>query len=210
MKILPAAILLLPSVLLAATVNVGDFANHGLDDWQRRSFQGETDYELVDVDGEQVLKAESRAAASGLYRKQTIDLTRTPWLNWRWKVKNTLGDINERSKSGDDYPARVYVVFSGGVAFWRTRTVVYVWSSNQPVGSEWKNAYTDHARVIALQSGDGKAGQWIAEKRDVREDYRRLFGEDVEEADAVAIMTDTDNTGGSATAWYADIRFTDK
>ncbi|HZV81636.1 MAG TPA: DUF3047 domain-containing protein [Geobacteraceae bacterium] len=36
-------------------------------------------------------------------------------------------------------------------------------------------------------------------------DYRRLFGEEPGTLGAVAIMTDSDNTGGRASAWYGDI-----
>lgn len=159
------------------------------------------------MNGEKVLKAESQAAASGLYREQSVDLTQTPWLHWRWKIANTLDGIDETTRAGDDYPARVYVVFSGGLAFWRTRTVVYVWASAQPQGSRWHNAFTGNARVIAVESGDAKVGEWVMESRNVRDDYKQLFGEDVTEADAVAIMTDTDNSGQSVTAWYGDITF---
>lgn len=198
----------LPSaVVMAAVVAISDFADNGLENWQEKSFQGNTDYELVMAGEQQVLRADSDASASGLYRERTVDLTETPWLKWRWKVADVLEGIDETTKAGDDYPARVYVIFSGGLAFWRTRTVVYVWSSNQPVGSSWPNAFTDNARVIAVQSGTEKAGQWVNESRNVREDYKRLFGEDVTEADAVAIMTDTDNSGQKATAWYGNIVF---
>ena len=133
------------------------------------------------------------------------DSTRTPFLRWSWTVDHVLENVDERSKGGDDYPARVYVVVSGGAAFWRTRSVVYVWSSSQPVGSTWHNAYTSNARVIAIRSG--QPGAWQQERRDVRADFRRLFGDDIEALDAVAIMTDTDNSGQSARAWYGDISF---
>lgn len=210
MKATVVLALLLPCMAAAAELAVGDFDGSGLDQWQSKSFKDETRYELVMDDGRQVVRAESNNSASGLYHERTIDLTETPWLRWRWKIANVLDGVDETTKSGDDYPARVYVIFSGGLAFWRTRTVVYVWSSNQAVSSEWHNAFTDNARMIALQSGADKAGQWITESRNVRADYRRLFGEDVKEADGVAIMTDTDNSGQKATAWYGNIRFSDR
>lgn len=206
--LLPTA-MLLPSAAFAASVVIGDFSARGLDDWEMRSFSGETNYEVTQVDGRQVIRADSDASASGLYRRKTVDLAATPWLHWEWRVEDVLDDIDETTRSGDDYPARVYVVFSGGLAFWRTRTVVYVWASELPRGSQWHSAFTGNARMIAVQSGAGRAGEWISEARNVREDYRRLFNEDVEQADAVAIMTDTDNSGQSATAWYGDIRFSD-
>ena len=158
--------------------------------------------------GRRALFADSRGAASGLYREIRVDLNRTPWLQWSWRVDRVLSGVDERTKAGDDYPARVYVVVSGGAAFWKTRSLVYVWSSHQPVGATWNNAFTSNARVMALRSGTGDAGRWVSEKRDIRADFRQLFGEDIEQIDAVALMTDTDNSGQSATAWYGDIYFT--
>ena len=155
-----------------------------------------------------MLRAASEGAASGLYRERQVDLTETPILEWSWRVENTLGALDERRKDGDDYPPRVYVVFSGGLFFWRTRAINYVWSNHQPVGSTWENAYTGNARMVAVESGPERTGRWLEERRNVRADYRRLFGESVERADAVALMTDTDNSGGRAIAFYGDIRFT--
>jgi hypothetical protein len=118
-----------------------------------------------------------------------------------------LAGADERTRAGDDYPARVYVVFTGGLAFWRTRAINYVWSNNQPIDSSWRNAFTGNARMIAVESGSERVGEWIEEHRDVRADYRSLFGAEPGNVDAVAIMTDTDNTGAVATAWYGDIWF---
>ena len=189
----------------AATVPVGRFSAGDLDGWQSKTFRGETLYRIVEHGGRKVLQADSHAGASGLYREMRVDLTRTPFLRWSWSVDHVLESVDERSKGGDDYPARVYVVVSGGAAFWRTRSLVYVWSSSEPVGSTWHNAYTSNARVIAVRSG--QPGAWQQERRDVRADFRRLFGDDIEALDAVAIMTDTDNSGQSARAWYGDISF---
>ena len=75
------------------------------------------------------------------------------------------------------------------------------------MGARWPNAFTDHAAMFAVESGDAKAGQWTSERRNVLDDYRKAFGDDAPAPGAVAIMTDTDNAGGSATAWYADIYF---
>ncbi|HQC71112.1 MAG TPA: DUF3047 domain-containing protein [Candidatus Competibacteraceae bacterium] len=187
---------------------VGHFSAADRQDWQEKVFKGETRYSFDSRGGQPALFADSRGTASGLYREIRIDLNRTPWLNWSWRVDRVLGDIDERQKAGDDYPARVYVVVSGGAAFWKTRSLVYVWSSNQPVGATWNSAYTDNVRMMALRSGTTEAGRWVEEKRDVRADFRRLFGEDIDALDAVALMTDSDSSGQTASAWYGDIRFT--
>ena len=176
--------------------------------WEEKVFSGKTAYEPVDIDGRSVVRATSRGTASGLFRKQRIDLEKTPILEWTWRVERTLGDIDERTREGDDYSARVYVIRSDPVFFWRTRAVNYVWASKRKVGETWPNAYTDGARHIAVQSGDEHVGRWVDERRNVRADFRALFGKDVRYIDAIAIMSDTDNTGGAAVAYYGDITFT--
>ncbi|HKJ21496.1 MAG TPA: DUF3047 domain-containing protein [Gammaproteobacteria bacterium] len=202
-----AALAVSLTVAADARVPVGNFSGGSLSGWSDKVFMGHTDYSLVTFDGRTALKAVSQASASGLYKEVHVDLRKTPYLHWSWRIDHTLGDLRERTTGGDDYPARVYVVFSGGVFFWRTQAINYVWSSNQPPGSTWKNAFTDNARMVAVQSGPGSAGRWISERRDVRRDYHRLFDGDAHIVDAVAIMTDTDNSGKSATAYYGDIWF---
>jgi hypothetical protein len=187
---------------------LGDFAQ-GTEAWNQRIFKGETRYRVVEAEGRQVLEAVSEGSASALYRRQRIDLRQTPYLHWRWRIEATLGaDIDERSKSGDDYPARIYLVRRGGLAFWRTRALNYVWSSAQPAGTLWSNAYAgDNVRMWAVDSGESTAGEWVSHSRDVRADWQAAFGEDIDSLDGIALMTDTDDTGRKARAWYADIVF---
>ena len=175
--------------------------------WEEEVFNGKTVYEPVDIDGRTVLRATSRGTASGLFRKQRIDLEKTPILEWTWRVEGTLGDVDERTREGDDYSARVYVIRSDPVFFWRTRAVNYVWASTRTVGETWPNAYTGNARHIAVKSGDERAGEWVTERRNVTADFRALFGKEVRHVDALAIMSDTDNSGGAALAYYGDITF---
>jgi hypothetical protein len=191
-----------------AEVQVGEFSRSDVRHWEEKSFRGNTRYQLAQRDGRTVLVAQSSATASGFFRKMEIDLERTPYLNWSWKIENTLHDADERTKQGDDYPARVYVVFSFGPVFWKTRALNYVWSSHQPVGADWPNAFTGSAHMVAVETGAEQTGQWRSYKRNVREDFRKYFGDEIEHASAVAIMTDTDNTEQSATAYYGDIWFT--
>jgi hypothetical protein len=191
-------------------IDIARFSRSDLNGWQAKVFAGETVYSLK-TDGHQTaLYANSNAAASGLYREISIDLAKTPILNWTWKVDNILTGNDERNRVGDDYPARIYVVFSGELAFWRTRAINYVWSNRQPIDSSWFSAFTGNAGMIAVESGVDRIGHWVSENRNVLADYRRLFGEEPGRVDAVAIMTDTDNTGAAATAWYGDIWFAAK
>ena len=177
--------------------------------WEDRIFSTTTEYRGVLVDGERVVRARADDSASALYQRRNIDLNRTPYLQWRWRIDRTLGtDINERSHDGDDFPARVYVVRNGGLTFWRARVLNYVWSNSQPVGTRWTSPLAGiDTQMIAVDSGDDLAGQWQWHSRDIRADWFAAFGEELDRIDAVAIMTDTDNTGAALQAWYADILF---
>lgn len=172
----------------------------GLPGWKEKEFAGRTVY--TPLPEERLLLAESGGTASGLFFEQPVDVRATPWLNWSWRVENVLSGVNEREKAGDDYPARIYVVAKGGLVFWKTRALTYVWASNEPEGSMWPNAFTSNAHMIAVRGGTRDLGKMLTEKRNIREDWMRAFGEDIETVDAVAIMTDTDNSGQKARAWY--------
>lgn len=207
MPIIPlAAALLIPFHCVSAD-QVPILRAADLTGWESKEFAGETRYEQVTLDGNPVIRAQAHGAASGRFLEVEVDLTKTPYLNWRWRVENKLAGNDERSKGGDDYPARVYVVKSGGLVFWRTKAVNYVWSSQQAAGSHWPNAFTSNAQMLAVRGTESPAGQWQTEKRNVREDFKLLFGEDIDRIDAVAFMTDTDNTGQDASAYYAEIFF---
>jgi len=186
---------------------VAHFSAGSLHEWQEKSFVGNTRYQFVTDAGRQSLEASANGTASGLFREITIDLNKTPYLNWSWWGDGVLQGNDEKLKSGDDYPVRIYVVVSGGFFFWRTRAINYVWSNSQPLDSHWPNAYTRRAAMVAVRSGAEQSGQWMSEKRNVREDFRRLFGNDIDQIDAVAIMSDSDNSGGQVRARYGDIFF---
>jgi len=173
-----------------------------------------------------VLMAESEAAASALYRPLDLDPVAYPRLTWRWKVANVLVTADARRKDGDDYAARVYVAFRYDPAratAWERLTfgayrlvygryppaaaVNYVWDNRLAPGTALHNAYTDRARMIVLRSGAADVGRWVTESRDVAADYRRLFGGEPPRIAGVAVMTDTDDTGERAVAWYDALAF---
>ena len=197
-----------PGVVMAGEIQpLGVFSSGSLDGWESKSFEGTTSYVPVTLDGVVMLRAESNGTASGMALKKEIDLTKTPFLNWSWRVDHVLSPREETLKSGDDYPARIYVVVSGGFAFWKTRALNYVWASSMPANATWLNAFTSRAQMLALRSGSVDTGRVVFEKRNVREDLKQYLDLDAEKIDAVALMTDTDNGGGRAVAYYGDIYF---
>lgn len=190
---------------------IGAFSEGKIEDWQHNEFEGKSYYKIIQLDGNKVLQAKSNASASGLFKEHRIDLHKTPFLNWNWRIENRLGNFNEQEKSGDDYAARIYIVISGGLFFWNTRAINYVWSANTVKGKIWPNAFAgDNTMMIAIRSIKDPTGSWFSEKRNVLTDLKQVYGKDYQYIDAIAIMTDTDNAKGNAVAYYGDIYFSEK
>lgn len=176
-----------------------------------------------------VLHAQASNSMAGMLHKQRVDLGKTPVLCWRWKVKASVAKADMLTKAGDDYAARIYVFYDVPVAQLGfsdrlkiklaktiygadipTAALNYVWDNKQPIGTLRANAYTDRTRMLVVQSGNAKAGQWLTEARDVRQDYRVAFGAAAPDVVGLAIATDTDNTHGDAEAWFQEPRFVAK
>lgn len=197
-----------PFVVQAAErIPVSDLKQRGLSDWQVHSFKGYTDYRLSRLNDTPVIHAVSHGTASGLFKKLRIDLDETPYLNWQWRIEGQLKGLDEHTQAGDDYSARVYVIREGGWLPWQTRALNYVWSSNQAVGSVWPNAFTDRTRMIAVRSGAPPASGLLPESRNVKADFARYFDQAVRYVDVIALMTDSDNSGQRASAYYGDLYF---
>ncbi len=184
-----------------------------------------TKYELVKEDDVVVVKAASEASASGLTREVKIDPKEFPIVHWRWKVGNLLKTSDVSRKDGDDYPARLYITFeydpdkvgftkkakykAGRLLFGDIPIAAlnYIWEAKAPIGLIVDNAYTDFAKMIVVETGSQRVGMWVEEERNIYDDYKKAFGEEPPIINGVAIMTDTDNTKESATAYYGDIVF---
>lgn len=197
-----------PALLPLPAISELRFTAADIIEWDRHSFEGETRYELVEIDGREAVRAVcDEATASGLFYREDIDLTETPVVEWTWRVRETFRDVDETVKAGDDYPARLYLVDEHRVLRWRTRALNYVWASAMEQGADWPNAYASQARMIAVRSAEDAGDDWRTERRNVVEDFRRYHDRDLERISSVALMTDCDDTGNTAEAWYAEIRF---
>ena len=188
---------------------VADFSRQGIDAFEEEEFVGKTQYELVKEDGVQVLRARTAASASVLYREMDIDLQKTPFLNWSWRVSNVFSITEQKKKRGDDYSARIYVVVKEGFFPWQTKALNYVWSNYEVDDDYWSNPFTSKAVMIPVRSGTEGLNQWHTERVNVVDDFYRIFGKRITEAHGIAIMSDSDNAGGVGEAFYGAISFSD-
>lgn len=197
------------------------------DGWEALEFPNikqHSRYQLVMDDGIQVVKADTAGSASGLIARMNLQPGESLTLKWRWKVSNVFAKGDARSKNGDDYPARIYVAFEFQPAsagfFERARrkavevmfgeslpgnAINYIWASQLPLGEWVNNPYTDRTRMLAVNTGTQQTGEWVSIERDIVADYQAAFGEPPPAIVGVAIMSDSDNTGERASAWYGDI-----
>lgn len=116
-----------------------------------------------------------------------------------------MGITAEHERRGDDFAARVMVVFETSPLPLRTRAINYVWAAHEPVGAVFPNPYSSNVAMLVLRSGNAHAREWQIESRDVIEDYRRFFGKSPDRISAVAVLVDTDNTDRVAEAWFAEL-----
>ncbi|OEF23402.1 DUF3047 domain-containing protein [Vibrio rumoiensis] len=205
------------SVSATTVINVTDFNQDKIKRWESKSILDETHYNVEEYKNRIALKAVSDHSASGLILKEKIDLLKTPNISWSWLTSNTLPSLDETTKKGDDYVARVYVVIDGGMMMWNTKSLSYVWSSNQSQGQVWDNAFTgSNVQMIAVRGKQAKIQHWYDEKRNVYQDLIQYFGDKGSDKanqkayryiDIIAIMTDTDNSGGKVESYYGDIVF---
>ena len=210
--------MLLAAVLCATTMAASaqgvseavDVARFGAGDrrqWQDEVFAGETVYDFAPFAGGTALHAKANGTASGLYREMEIDLAKTPVVTWRWALGAGKAGLDPRQKDGDDYPLRLYFVVKRGLFNLDTIAVQYVWSLSQPVGTSWPNPFAPSVKQIAVDSGAAPAGEMVAHSRNLRDDFKALFGETIDRIDVIAIMTDADNAGGISEGWYGDVSF---
>ena len=222
-------VLLLLLLLATATVRAGeesvlfreDF--HDLENWRPLFFpkiQNHTVYTVETQGDHHYLKAESRASASALVYKKEFSVYDYPRIRWRWKVDNVYRNWDGRTKQGDDYPIRVYILFKydadrtgflDKVKYNAAKlvygeypphsTLNYVWASKRDPESVITSPYTGRAELILLEKGEENVGKWVVEEVDVIEDYQEAFGVKPPATASLAIMNDSDNTGESAVSY---------
>ncbi len=188
-----------------------------INDWRPFFFpkkKPHTHYSVVHEGDRTYLKAESNASASALIHTREFDVHEYPGLRWKWRVENVYLTGDVQSKSGDDYPMRVYVLFKYdpekatlgqkikyGIARKIHRqypphsSLNYIWANRKDEKGIFTNPYADESKMVIVESGRDKVGQWIEEDVNIVDDYRKAFGKDPPVVASIAVMNDSDNTG---------------
>lgn len=224
-----------PAAQDAKVLHVGNFSRGEPggrlpEGWKPLTFkkiESHTDYRLVEDQGHTVVKAYSNSSSSALTREIKVDPKEYPIVQWSWKVEHLPQQGDVTKKSGDDYAARLYVTFEydpslvgllDKAKYVALRMIYgryppfgainYIWERKTPRGTIVPNPYTSQVKMIVLETGTVRLNEWVEEERNIYEDFKQAFeGREPPMISGVAIMTDTDNTGEQATAYYGDIFF---
>ncbi len=176
------------------------------------------------IQGVPAIEAYARMSMALFTRPVMVNLVKTPVLCWRWRVDDVVRTANIAKKSGDDQAARIYIGLDlpnssislgtrAKLALARSRggntipdgAINYVWDNRFPVGTARNNAYTKQAKIIVAQTGSAQAGTWVNERRNLAADIRSQFKTSKAKVTSIAISSDTDNSGETVTAAFADI-----
>jgi hypothetical protein len=174
--------------------------------WGRPAY----DLEIVADDGQPVLRLKSEGDNSTISRdlRVSVNLDQTPILEWSWKVVTLPAGGNACQKSTDDQAAQVYVAWLRSPESVRSRIIGYVWDSTAPVGTICKSQKTTTVTYVVLRSGSRELGKWITERRNVVEDFRRIYGEAPDNPTVLSLSIDSDDTRSSADSFIGPTVFT--
>lgn len=194
------------------------------DGWHLRKRKGAYAKWVIE-DNVPSIKLHSRGALTFLEKNIDIDIREFPFVEWRWKVENILEGIDERTKEGDDHPVRIFFVFqpskqslwlklkrfvyldrihghpSGG------RFTEYLWSSHLEAGEIIADPGNPAQKLMVVEGGKGNLGKWLSYRRNLYEDYKRLYGEEPVRLIFIGIISDTDQTGQEALGYISDLTF---
>ena len=194
----------------AENTNIFKFTEQELRELDVRKVRGadnKTIYSVGSNENGNFLKAVADNAASGLGKEVKIDLNKTPFINITWKIEKDLQGINENSKKGHDFAARVFAVKKTGATPLSNRAINYVFSSNSEVGQSWPSPYTKKSIDNVLATTKDNLNEWVTVKANVKEDFKKFHDLDVKELDGLAIMADTDNSKMKSISYFQNIYF---
>ncbi len=196
-----------------------------LENWEPFTFPKIKEHSTYTIVEPHILKTESKASASAIIYKEQFNVYEYPFVEWRWKVENVYKKGNAKTKKGDDYPLRVYIVFKYDpkkagfrqkLKYKAAKTLYgeypphsslnYIWANKEYEKGILTNTYVDEAKMILLQEGDSNVNTWQVEHVNIPNDYRRAFGKDPPEIASIVIMNDSDNTKEQAVSYVDYIK----
>ena len=205
-----SALFLYSNIALAEKIIAFQFTEDEFKTLKVKKVKGKTTWSIGSNENGNFIKAEAEGKGSGLGKELSINLLKTPFINITWKVEKDLSGINEKTKKGHDYAARVFVIKKTGSTMLSNRAINYVFSSNQSVDENWRSPYTKKSVDYVLSTTKENLDTWVTVRANVKEHFKKFHNLDVVDLTAVAIMLDTDNSKLKAISYFQNIYFSTK
>ncbi len=167
------------------------------------------DMTIVENSGTKVLHLKSQNEGSTISKeiKGKVVLKATPILAWRWKVVMLPKGGDSRHKQTDDQAAQIYIAWPRFPESVRSRIIGYVWDTTAPAGTIVPSQKTGTVTYVVVRSGAAELGRWIAEERNVVEDFKKIYGEEPDNPGALSVAIDSNDTNSSAESFLGEIVF---
>ncbi|HEX9756289.1 MAG TPA: DUF3047 domain-containing protein [Nitrospiria bacterium] len=183
--------------------------------------------EWVKENGVAAVRLESKGVLTFLQKRVNIDIKQFPIVTWKWKVENILEGIDERTQEGDDHPIRIFFVFepdeSKQSLWFRIKRFLYLdWVHGHPVGGRfteflWSSHLTPGdiindpgkpwQKLMVIEGRHENVDRWFSYKRNLYEDFKKLYKEEPRRLIFIGILNDTDQTGQDAVSYITDLKF---
>jgi len=177
-------------------------------DWELKEKEGTPIIKLEKEKGIDVLHLTSEKSSFGVAKKIDVDIKEYPYLNFRWKVIELPRNGDFRKKETDDQAAQIYIAF--GTFKLTAKIVGYLWENKAPKLITGVSPAWSKTRLIVLESGPEKIGQWVCEKRNIYNDYKELFEKEPPKAELISLYINSQHSKSRAESYFGEIYFSKK
>ncbi|MEE8408948.1 MAG: DUF3047 domain-containing protein [Myxococcota bacterium] len=158
---------------------------------------------VVSVEGDKVLYLRSADSGFLVGSKRQVDVARFRHVRWRWKAEALPTGASFRQRSTNDQALQLLFGFAGG------KIVGYIWDSTDEPGATGSGlSWRDDVRVIVVRAGPEHLDEWLMERRNLYDDYVRLFGEAPPQMVGVAIQSNSQHTESAGAGFVGAITLT--
>jgi hypothetical protein len=178
--------------------------------WEKQQWGSpKYDFVIAEQDGRRVLHMKSKNEGSTIAKdvKGKVNLKDTPILEWSWKAVTLPQGGDSCKKAVDDQAAQVFVVWPRFPEAVRSQIIGYVWDATAPVGTTCKSEKTGTVTYMVLRSGTADLNKWVTERRNVRDDFKKIYGSDPDNPGAVSVAIDSNDTQSTAESFVGAITF---
>lgn len=210
-SVLVAALALAADVVVVEDWSAAPVGHKGIPPgWEKQAWGNPTyDFTVVERDGQRALHLKSVGDSSNIHKdiRGKVRLADTPVLEWTWKVESLPKGADARRSVTDDQAAQVYVVWPRFPQAVRSYVIGYIWDTTAPAGAVVRSQRTGTVTYVVVRSGAADLGKWLTERRNVREDFKRIHGEEPDDPGGVSIAIDSDDVKGTAESLVGRIQF---